>query len=331
MHFLIPRTDNIGDVILTFPMAAKLKEYFPDCTITLLARHYTEDIVRRCADVDYFLAIESLHEKSEKERVTYLKSLQCDVFIPSYPNQEQTRWAAKAEIPIRVGHLYRTYYLYHANRMIWRIKRKRSPLHQVQLCLQFFKGLHLPHLVTREELPSLIRLKSFVACEKARALIDPQTFNLVLHPGTNGNTQEWPKDSFAALMRLVPPHVKVFVTGSAKEKEKYADLLSHHPNATGVFGDLTLSEFTDFLSLVDGVVVGSTGPLHLSAALGKPVIGLFPAQPDLNVARWGALGKNAINIEAPTCGSSRKGEPCECMLKITPEQVYAVMQENWGL
>src|ERR1700677_376449 len=125
MHFLITRTDNIGDVILAFPVAAKLKEYYPTCKITMLARHYTRDIVERCADIDSFLGIESLVEKTESERIAYLKSLEFDVFLPIYPNADQTIWARKAGIPIRVGHIHRRYYLLNANRMIWRIKRKR--------------------------------------------------------------------------------------------------------------------------------------------------------------------------------------------------------------
>ena len=50
MNFLIGRTDNLGDVILTFPLAAKLKEFYPDAKITMLARNYTKDIVERCQD-----------------------------------------------------------------------------------------------------------------------------------------------------------------------------------------------------------------------------------------------------------------------------------------
>lgn len=331
MHILITRTDNIGDVILTFPVAAKLKEFYPDAKITMLARNYTEDIIKRCQDIDAFLSIESLLEKTEEERIAFLKSLKIDVFLPVYPNKDQARWAKKAGIPIRVGHIYRSYYLWSANRLIFRIKRKKLDFHQAQFCLQFLRGLGLPDQVDEKDLPKLIRLKETVPSEKAKALIDPNAFNLVLHPGTNGHTLEWPKEYFAGLMKLLPPNVKVFVTGSQKEGEKYHDLLAHHPNAVGVFGSLSLSDLTDLLKLADGVVVGSTGPLHMSAALGTKVIGLFPPQIDLNATRWGGIGEQVINIEAPHCEASLQGKRCECMKKITPEQVYQVMQEKWRI
>ena len=101
MHFLIGRTDNIGDVILTFPLIAKLKEYYPESRVTMLARNYTKDMVERCVDIDHFLSIEVLKEKSEPERIAYLQSLNFDVFLPIQPDRDQTIWARKAEIPVR--------------------------------------------------------------------------------------------------------------------------------------------------------------------------------------------------------------------------------------
>jgi ADP-heptose:LPS heptosyltransferase len=45
-HFVISRTDSIGDVILTLPMAQVLKLNFPDSTISFLGRSYTREIIR---------------------------------------------------------------------------------------------------------------------------------------------------------------------------------------------------------------------------------------------------------------------------------------------
>jgi len=332
MHFLIARTDNIGDVILTFPLVVKLKEYYPDAKVTMLARNYTQAIVERCPDIDAFLSEDDLKAKKDDERIEMLKALNIDVFLPIQPNKDHAIWMRKAGVPIRVGHIHRNYFLRNSNRLIWRIKRKRTDMHQVQLCFQYLKGLKLPYTIERSEMASLIRIKPFTPAVKAKALLDPEKFNLVLHPGTSGrNTLEWPKENFAGLMRLLPNTVKVFITGSAKEKERFGDLLANHPNAVGLFGDLNLSELVDFLSIVDGVVVGSTGPLHIAAMLGTPVIGLFPPQQDLDVKRWGGVGDSVINIEAPHCQESLKGIRCGCMAKITPEQIFEAMRANWAI
>jgi hypothetical protein len=40
MRIILCRTDRIGDVILTLPMAGVLKEKFPGCTVIFLGRNY---------------------------------------------------------------------------------------------------------------------------------------------------------------------------------------------------------------------------------------------------------------------------------------------------
>ncbi len=123
MHFLILRTDNIGDVILTLPVLAKLKEHYPNAKITMLARHYTRDIINRAVDIDGFIAIEDLKAMTQSERTAYLKSFNFDVFLPIHPAKDPVIWAKQAKIPIRVGHIHRQYMIWHSNRLIFRIKR----------------------------------------------------------------------------------------------------------------------------------------------------------------------------------------------------------------
>ena len=42
--FLISRPDAIGDVVLTLPMAGRLKQLFPGCRVLLLGRNYTRAV-----------------------------------------------------------------------------------------------------------------------------------------------------------------------------------------------------------------------------------------------------------------------------------------------
>ena len=54
-HIIISRTDNIGDVVLTLPLAALLKQYYPQCKVSFLARNYVKDLVLSCPAVDAFI------------------------------------------------------------------------------------------------------------------------------------------------------------------------------------------------------------------------------------------------------------------------------------
>jgi len=53
-RIIISRTDSIGDVVLTLPMAGALKEINPGCKIIFLGRDYTRDVVSLSKHVDEF-------------------------------------------------------------------------------------------------------------------------------------------------------------------------------------------------------------------------------------------------------------------------------------
>jgi ADP-heptose:LPS heptosyltransferase len=327
MRYLLARTDNIGDVVLSLPVATLLKKHYgTEAQIIYLARDYTKAVVEACPEVDEFISHDYLKSLSEEDAIAYLKSLNIDVFIPLYQDGYLTRLAAKAKIPKRLGHAYRFYFLRYANKIIWRFQRKKCELHQAQMNLQYLKGLKLPWEYTRESLSTMAHLRPKPS-SKIDELLATDEFKLVLHPGNNGHTIGWSKESFKKLISLLPAHIKIYISGSLKEKDHYGDLLSAHPNTVDLFGTLSLAEYITFLSKVDLLVVGSTGPLHLAAALKTPCLGLFPPHQNLDVKRWGALSATATNLEAKPCEHSKKGKRCQDLHMISPEEVFYILEQ----
>ena len=54
-RILISRTDAIGDVMLTLPMAGILKESFPSARILFFGKTYTKAVIECCSSVDEFV------------------------------------------------------------------------------------------------------------------------------------------------------------------------------------------------------------------------------------------------------------------------------------
>ena len=156
-------------------------------------------------------------------------------------------------------------------------------------------------------------------------------FNIILHPFSNGHAREWPIAYYTELAKqLDPTQYKVFVTGSAKEHEKLKDSsLMDVESIENTCGKLNLAELVILLKHVDGVIVGSTGPLHLAAAAETHVLGLFPKQHGISITRWGPLGKHAISttcsMPCPGCSSDND---CACMRAINVAQVRQVIR-SW--
>jgi ADP-heptose:LPS heptosyltransferase len=151
---------------------------------------------------------------------------------------------------------------------------------------------------------------------------------VVVHPGASVPAREWPaRHCTRAVRALTAAGHRVVVTGSAREQ---------HLTAL-VAGDvgIDLGGRTDLRTLaavLDGacaVVAGNTGPAHLAAAVGTPVVSLFA--PVVPAARWAPYGVPTVLLgdqHAP-CRDTRArhcpvpGHPC--LSGVDPAEVVAAV------
>ena len=62
-NILIARTDRIGDVVLSLPLAGIVKKHFPDCRVSFLIRNYTKDLVENHPQIDEVILLEEKNGK----------------------------------------------------------------------------------------------------------------------------------------------------------------------------------------------------------------------------------------------------------------------------
>ena len=120
----------------------------------------------------------------------------------------------------------------------------------------------------------------------------------------------------------------MFVTGTAAEGAELSEWLrAHGPYlAANLTGRLSLPQLIAFIAGADGLVAGSTGPLHLAAALGRHALGLYPPIRPMHPGRWGPLGPYAgfLVFDRPDCQDCRRAPAsCHCIRAIAPAQVLA--------
>ena len=115
-RIIISRTDSIGDVVLTLPMAGILKENDPDCKILFLGTTYTMPVVKLSKYVDEFINWDILQNETNPEEA--LKKLKADVIIHVYPNKDIASLAFKAKIPIRIGTFGRLFHVLTCNKKV---------------------------------------------------------------------------------------------------------------------------------------------------------------------------------------------------------------------
>ena len=318
--FIISRTDAIGDVVLTLPLAGVLRSLYPQSTIFFLGRSYTEEVINACVHIDKFLNWNEWKSLPGTEAARLLAATGADTIIHVFPDKKIARLAQRAGIGERIGTTNRVYHWLTCNRLV-KLSRRHSPYHEAQLNLQLLAPLGAKELYTLDEIGSYYGLTRLQPLPPAIAgLLDADRFNLVLHPKSRGSAREWGLDNFRRLIAALPPQrFKLFVTGTAAEGELLQPLLQEFPSLTDLTGRLTLGELMSFLSRADGLVAASTGPLHLAAALGIAALGIYPPIRPMHPGRWAPIGPQAkVFVKPGECEACRKTGDCACMREVQP-------------
>ncbi|MBM2816266.1 MAG: hypothetical protein HW421_3028 [Ignavibacteria bacterium] len=327
---IISRTDGIGDVVLTLPLAGILKEWYPDCKIIFLGRGYTEPIVKCSKYIDEFLDWDEIENLTEEEQKKALRKTAADVIIHVFPNKKIARTAKKAGIPLRIGTSHRIYSWWFCNRNV-NLSRKNSPLHEVQLNMKLLEPLGIVGDFSLEEISGYFGLTKIAQLpEWNSGLLVKDKFNLILHPKTKGSAREWGIENFSKLIDFLPSEqYHIIITGTADEGRQLSALFSEErKNVIDATGKLDLSELISLINSADGLIAASTGPIHIAAALGKIALGLYAPMKPIHPGRWAPIGKNACFLVLDkNCNACRKTLDCECIRSILPEAVAERLME----
>lgn len=153
---------------------------------------------------------------------------------------------------------------------------------------------------------------------------------VAVHPGAAAAARTWSPERHRALVRLLVLHRReVVVTGNAQERDLVAYVAGNE--ALALTGGLPLGDLAEVLAAAEVVVCGNTGPAHLAAAVGTPVVSLFA--PVVPAARWRPWMVPHVLLgdqSAPCAGSRARvcpvpGHPC--LDAVAPESVLAALEE----
>lgn len=322
---IISRTDSIGDVVLTLPMAGIIKQYFPESKIIFLAKTYTKPVVELSKYVDEFLNWDELQKMPNA--IEALKSYKADVFIHVFPNKEIATLALQAKIPLRIGTFGRIFHLLTCNKKV-RFSRKKSHLHESQLNLKLLQPLGVTKMVELDEMYNYYGFGKILLLKlELNDLIDSSRFNVIIHPKSKGSAKEWGLDNYAKLVELLPKNqFKVFISGTEEEGKLIGNTFNFNKDVVSLIGKLSLTDFIAFIAKTDGLIAASTGPLHIASALNKKAIGLYSPKRPIHPGRWKPIGQHAQAIVFDeNCEQCSKGLACDCISKIKPQTIVNLL------
>ena len=324
---IISRTDAIGDVVLTLPLAGILKSNFPDCRILFFGKTYTEPVIKLSTYVDSFLNYDEFTKLSAADKILFLKNTEATDIIHVFPRRDIASAAKRSGIANRIGTSHRWYHWFTCNKRI-SFSRKNSELHEAQLNCKLLEGVGLNTNYTKAELTSFYGFRCNYSLP-GEFKITTDKLNVILHPRSHGSAREWGLNNFRALIyKLQDAGVNCIITGSPKEKEELQQWLTTLPEGiTDLTGKLQLNELIALINECDGIAAGSTGPLHIAAAIGKNTLGFFPPIRPMHAGRWAPLGIKAGYLTFDKDCSECRNNPssCTCIKNISVHEAAAVI------
>ena len=157
---------------------------------------------------------------------------------------------------------------------------------------------------------------------------------ILLQPGARWENKRWPWQHFAELIRALAkkfPEARFGVLGGVDDAPLGRQLAAAAPEKVlNLCGATTLPEMIECVRRCDLLVTNDTGPMHVAAALGKPLVALFgPTAPE----RTGPYGQleNVLRGKLP-CSPCLKAD-ChfekkdECLRALTPAMVLARVEQ----
>lgn len=320
MNVLIVRPDGIGDLVLSLPVAAQLRQLLPGVKIGFLANPITAPILERHPDIDYVRTIR-VTDPMRILRAAFSGGVDAAIFLKPF---RRLMWAAYlVRVPIRVATGFRWYGML-ANRRVFQ-HRSNFMHHESDYNVEMLEGLGLrPHAVTP---PRLHMTDEERMTGEHRWLGLPRP-HVVVHPGGR-SARRWRPEHFRDLaVRLAQQGYGIVLTGNDRERIEFErDLLSTTGIPAGIsnlMGRLSIRELMAVIANAQVVVSGATGPAHLGAAVGTPVVSLFDPRRNNLPVRWKPLGKGLVlRPDVPTCDKCI-GEICpywDCLDRLSLDHV----------
>jgi ADP-heptose:LPS heptosyltransferase len=312
---LVIRLDRIGDVVLSTPVIRALRQNFPEAIIHFLVKEYTLDIVVGNPHINAV----KVYGKDRLEK-------DYDIAIALHPGIHQNYLTFISGACLRIGYASSGGGFFLTN--IVADNSQGCLCHEVELTLKAVEVLGCLGKDKYLEIYENKLAKEFVQHLLLELGIFSTDFLVIIHPGSRQEYLRWDKEKFshiaARLMR--ERKAKVIITGTLQECQLIEKISSDMPQGIFYCPDLTLSRLISLLSRGNLFIGNSSGPMHIAAALGIPVVAIFgPKHPRDSYLRWGPWSQKSIVVSKETGCRDCLPAKCrdfKCMHSVTEDDVW---------
>ncbi len=335
MNILIVKMSAIGDVIHTLPAANALRKHFPDAHITWLVEEAARGIVESHEAVDRVLILKrrcwlkGLLGPCWLENLTSIFHFVKEIRDTTYDVVIDFQGLLKSAAIVGLCRTKRSMGYNKTREFSFMVLSDRMPpfdmdKHAILRYLNLIKYLGVNTSEIKFNVPFGAKERSDIRSMLRQKGWYKQSI-VAMSPVAKWLTKLWDVDKFCGLADRLIEEFGVFVvfTGSDTDKKEIAKIISRmrHP-CTDFSGQTDLKHLAALYEECKCLVSTDTGPMHLAAAVGTPVVALFgPTAP----WRTGPFGEGhevlRVDLSCSPC-FKKKCNRGDCMRDISVEQVF---------
>jgi lipopolysaccharide heptosyltransferase II len=339
----IIKPSALGDVVQTLPLLPVLRERFRNTHISWVINSSISNLLEAHPDLDGLIRFE--RQGSATSWVRLLRELRRREFDLVFDLQGLLRTAAMTlatRAPVRVGLETAREGAHLACHVTIPDTNKFVPVHARYERL--FDALGMGHLQPQPRVAVTADDHAWARTQIAK-LGSP---TLAIHPGARWITKRWPAERFAAVACKAMRRYgfSTLILGSGDEKpvcdqvEQVVRKFSPNGSIANLAGKTSLKQLASLLASVNVVLTNDSGPMHLAAAVGTPVVGLFTCTSPVRSGPPGGQHQ-CVSTKLSCAASYRKRCPYRgrkhlaCMEELDIDRVWQafvrVMEANFDL
>lgn len=333
-RILVIKLRYLGDVLLSTPVLAGLRAVFPKVHLSMLVNPGTEAMIATNPHLDEVLIAERAGSPLRQLGfAAALRRRRFDLVLDLTDGDRAAILSRLTGAAIRVG--FNREGRWRGRLYTHVIPVQEQPMPMIRQHLMALEALGIPVAPTMPVLRVGPADESAAGEALAALEIAPGERFVAVHPGARWWFKSWPAAQFAALIDYIQGKlgVKAVLLGSVADQEITEAILGQvETGCRSLAGRLTLLELAGLLRQAALFVGNDNGPMHIAAAMGTPVVGLFgPADPRI----WGPAGQGHATlykgIDCRPCfpGGCRRGEQ-NCMRLIALDEVIPVVERMLG-
>lgn len=308
------RNDRFGEFLLNIPAFEALKQNYSGAKLTLVVDDSVKELAKRIPFANDVLVWEN-KKHSLNEIIAFSRKLRrekYDLCVIFNPSQEFNIISFLAGIPVRLGYSRKWGFL--LNRTIPDNKAEGSK-HEVAYNLELIKRIGIKPLEV--SFPLQLLKEDFSDYRMAELGLKDKEF-VVIHPWASNKAKEWPQIKFKELISMLAGDFvfKIILIGGLQELHRSESFCQGLP-VINLTAKTSLVELAGLLKRTKLLVTNDSGPMHLAAVLGTPLVAIFRKSPaSVSARRWGPVGVNAVILENENLSDIKTDEVLDGIKKI---------------